>query len=170
MIASTISVIVLTGLVSSVAMLSKTTHIAITESNATLENLTILRQLERDLRGVANVITKDAQSFQFETTDPFGNTVELLYSYDNVNQTLTRQNITDNTTEIILSSTEGLSKVSFTYYTQMGVIANTPADANAVKISIERSLSTHATVANLSKSVDVSMIMFRNKTYDFSNT
>ncbi|CAA6676435.1 MULTISPECIES: prepilin-type N-terminal cleavage/methylation domain-containing protein [unclassified Lentimonas] len=167
MVASAISLMVLTGLLGTVLTMGKTMKVSMDETSATSDNLKIQQILESELRGVSEVLTQTATDFMFVTTDIAGNTDTIIYTVSGSGDSLElkRNELTGaNVAEVLLSAQDdGLSAVTFEYYTQMGTVAVTAAGTNAVKITLERSVDGH--FSDISKDIDITMVMFRNKSY-----
>jgi len=168
MIASSISLFVCASLAGTIFGLSKSVLVSTDETTATIENLSFVRLLQNDLRGVSEVVSKSNTSFRFITTDKFGNEKEIAYRIDSDDgkKSFIRNEISgDNIDRVLLAHEEqGLVDASFTYYTQRGLTPNTAEDTNAIEITIEREIET--VHGNINRDVDISMIMFRNKMYN----
>lgn len=168
LIATGIGLMVMTGVLSLLLTMSKTLNTAIREANSTQENMSIRRRLESDLRGTSLVISKSDSKFHFVTTDLNGNAKEIYYKIENRDSEIAfiRNEVSgSNQEEVFLSqSADGLAAVELTYYNQMGGIASSPADANAIKIDIARKIT--GTRNSINRDLQITLIMFRNKMYD----
>ncbi len=168
MVATSLSVIVLAGMASAIYSMTKTAKTSISESDATLDNMDIRRQFEQDLRGISTVIKKSDNEFRFYTSDMFSAKREIDYKVDRDrgNLRLLRTDITEDNVEkeLLTQEDDGLTDVTFTYYNQMGILANTAADTNAIKIKVERHVEGSETT--IQRDIEITMMMFRNKVYD----
>lgn len=168
MVATSVSLMLVAGLLATAYGLSKSMQVGIIETTATLENLELRRQFESDLRGVSTIISKSDTKFHFITSDLHEKEKEIYYLIDQTGNTirLVRNEVSGlNIDNALLTATDdGLESVAFTYYNQMGDIALAASDTNAIRIDIERM------VEGINKKIDrdlqITMIMFRNKVYD----
>jgi len=169
MIASSLSLMLLAGLLSTVYGLSKSMNVAIEESNSTIDNLKIRRQFERDLRGVSKVISKSDDEFHFITTDLMDTEKEIYYRVDRgSSMKLIRNEVSGANVEdaILTEAVDGLNDVTFTYFNQLGEEALTAHDTNAIKIDIERLIQGMSN--DINRDLQITLIMFRNKIYDIN--
>lgn len=167
LIATSISAMVLAGVLSTTIMAMRISEMALSEADATGLNVQIRARLERELRGVSEVVSRSSTKFEFITQDAFGNEKQVYYELKkDFGVYLVRYEVYGSDPEEVLLDdiNDGLTSVEFEYYNQLGEVTTTAAESNAVQITIERSID--GVDRSMNRDLSVMMVMFRNKIYD----